>query len=366
MKIGIIGTRGIPNYYGGFEQFAEFVAVKWVERGHEVVVYNSHNHPYQNDSYKGVALQHCFDPEYKIGTAGQFIYDLNCILNARKQNFDILLQLGYTSSSIWSFLMPKSAKIITNMDGLEWKRTKYKTIVQRFLKRAEAWAVRNSDALVADSKGIQEYLDKEYHVTSTFIAYGAEVYSPVPEDELKNYNVVKNSYFLLIARLEPENNIEVILDGFVKSKSTLPFLVIGNYQTTYGNYLKQKFETVKSIRFLGGIYDLQKLNQLRANCKFYFHGHTVGGTNPSLLEAMGCGTMICAHLNNFNRSVLLDNASYFSNSDDIKELLSNNYYDSLAVERKNNNLERIRNFYNWPFIAQEYLDLFEKVLKKKK
>jgi glycosyltransferase involved in cell wall biosynthesis len=366
MKIGIIGTRGIPNHYGGFEQFAEFVAVKWVEMGHEVVVYNSHNHPYQNDSYKGVKLQHCFDPEYKIGTAGQFIYDLNCILNSRKQNFDILLQLGYTSSSIWSFLMPKAAKIVTNMDGLEWKRTKFNPTVQRFLRKAEAWAVRNSDALVADSTGIQDYLQKEYQVASTFIAYGAEVYSQVAEDELINYNVAKNLYYLLIARLEPENNVEVILDGYAKSKSTLPFLVIGNHQTAFGNYLKQKFEAVKNIRFLGGIYDLQKLNQLRANCKFYFHGHTVGGTNPSLLEAMGCGTMICAHLNNFNQSVLLDNVSYFSNANDIKEILTNDYSDSLAAERKINNMERIRNFYNWPFIAQEYIHLFQKVLKEKK
>jgi len=183
--------------------------------------------------------------------------------------------------------MPKAAKIVTNMDGLEWKRTKFNPTVQRFLRKAEAWAVRNSDALVADSTGIQDYLQKEYQVASTFIAYGAEVYSQVPEDELINYNVAKNSYFLLIARLEPENNVEVILDGYAKSKSTLPFLVIGNHQTAFGNYLKQKFEAVKSIRFLGGIYDLQKLNQLRANCKFYFHGHTVGGTNPSLLEAYG-------------------------------------------------------------------------------
>lgn len=366
MKIGIIGTRGIPNHYGGFEQFAEFVAVKWVEMGHEVVVYNSHNHPYQESTYKGVTIQHCFDPEYKIGTPGQFIYDLNCILNARKQKFDILLQLGYTSSSIWSFLMPKSAKIVTNMDGLEWKRTKFKPIVQRFIRKAEAWGVRYSDALIADSTGIQEYLKNEYNAPSTFIAYGAEVYYPVPSDELNNYQVEKNAYYLLIARLEPENNIEVILDGYVKSKSTLPFLVIGNHQTAFGNYLKQKYEAIKSIRFLGGIYDLQKLNQLRAYCKYYFHGHTVGGTNPSLLEAMGCGTMICAHLNNFNQSVLLENASYFSSSDDIKDLLGIDYSDSMATERKNNNMERIRAAYNWPFIAQEYLDLFQKVLKEKK
>ena len=145
MEIAIIGTRGIPNYYGGFEQFAEYLSKFLVENGHNITVYSSNNHPYQESTWKGVKIIHCKDPEDKIGTIGQFIYDFNCILDVRKRNFDIILQLGYTSSSIWGKLLPKSAVIITNMDGLEWKRTKFNKPVQKFIKFADF--ARNCDEL---------------------------------------------------------------------------------------------------------------------------------------------------------------------------------------------------------------------------
>src|SRR5881275_3356295 len=114
LKIGIIGTRGIPNNYGGFEQVSEFLSKGLLLKGHEITVYNSHNHPYQENSWKGVNIVHCYDPEYLIGTAGQFIYDFNCIMHARRQKFDVLLFMGYTSSSIWARLFPKETVIISN------------------------------------------------------------------------------------------------------------------------------------------------------------------------------------------------------------------------------------------------------------
>src|ERR1700733_12147755 len=162
MKIGIIGTRGIPNQYGGFEQFAEKFSTKMVEKGHDVIVYTSHRHPYNESHYKNVQLVRCFDPEYLIGTAGQFIYDFNCIRNCRSQDFDIILQLGYTSSTIWSWLYPKSSILVTNMDGLEWTRAKYKKATQYFLPHAEKRGVHYSHYLIADSKGIQAYLLDKY------------------------------------------------------------------------------------------------------------------------------------------------------------------------------------------------------------
>ena len=180
MKIGIIGTRGIPNYYGGFEQFAEYLSVDLVKAGHEVFVYNSHSHPFQESNWNGVNIIHCNDPEDKMGTAGQFIYDLNCILDSRKRKFDIILQLGYTSSSIWGWLLPSKSIIVTNMDGLEWKRSKYSKPVQKFLQFAEYLGVKFSDHLIADSVGIQSYLKEKYKKDSVYIPYGANVFnSPV-------------------------------------------------------------------------------------------------------------------------------------------------------------------------------------------
>ena len=134
MKIAILGSRGIPNYYGGFEQFTEYLAQGLVLRGHDISVYSSANHPYQESEWNGVKIVHERDPEHKLGTLGQFIYDLNCILHSRKQNFDIILQLGYTSNGIWGWLLSSDHIITTNMDGLEWKRTKYSKPVQQFLK----------------------------------------------------------------------------------------------------------------------------------------------------------------------------------------------------------------------------------------
>ena len=208
MKIAIIGTRGIPNYYGGFEQFAEYLSVGLVERGFEVVVYNSHSHPYKEFTYKGVEIVHCWDPEDLIGTAGQFIYDLNCILDSRKKNFDVILQLGYTSSSIWSRLFPKKAIVTTNMDGLEWKRTKYSKKVQRFLRYAEKLAIKHSDHLIADSIGIQKYLSDTFNSKSVYIPYGSDLFQSADEKALADWDFAPYGYDMLIARLEPENSIE--------------------------------------------------------------------------------------------------------------------------------------------------------------
>lgn len=362
MKIAILGTRGVPNHYGGFEQFAEFFSIFLAEKRHEVYVYNSHNHPYQEKTFKGVHLIHCYDPEFKIGTAGQFIYDLNCILDSRKRNFDIILQLGYTSNSIWHFLLPKKAIIITNMDGLEWKRTKYKPIVQKALKYAEKLAVTSSHSLIADSIGIQNYIKKKYKRSSKYIAYGSDVFKNPTNDVLLKYKVEENKYNMILARLEPENNIEMVLDGVVKSNDLTTILVIGNHNTKFGNYLKSKFHQT-NIRFLGAIYNLEDLNNLRYFSNFYFHGHTVGGTNPSLLEAMASQAFILAHENEFNQGILKENAFYFSSSEEVKNLiLSIKKYDNL--QKIENNLNAIENEFNWTKINGDYLQLFEECLSR--
>lgn len=358
MKIGIIGTRGIPNQYGGFEQFTQFVAPALVKRGHEVFVYNSSLHPYKENSWEGVHLISCRDPENRLGTFGQFIYDLNCILDSRKRNFDAILQLGYTSSSVWSFFFPKKTAVVTNMDGLEWKRSRYIKPVQQFLKRAERWAALYSDRLIADSKGIQHYLWQKYGKQSDFIAYGASLFNHPNESVTGKYGVAPYSYNLLIARMEPENNSDMILQGYQQSSIREPLLFIGNHLTSFGTYLKQKYQDDR-IRFLGSIYDLDQLNDLRHFSHLYFHGHSVGGTNPSLLEAMASNALIVAHDNVFNRAVLEEDAFYFSTTSNITEILNNdlrkdNY--KIFIER---NRIKISEFYSWEYI----IDQLEKSLK---
>jgi len=367
MKIAIIGTRGIPNYYGGFEQFAQYLAKGLTQKGFEVTVYNSHTHPYQKKTWNGVNIVHCKDLEYKMGTAGQFIYDLNCILDARKKQYDVILQLGYTSNSVWGWLLPKKTIVTTNMDGLEWKRTKYSGLVRNFLKHAEKLAVKYSDHLIADSMGIQEYLYAKYNKQAVFIPYGADIFKDNHCLLLEEFDLTPYEYDMLIARLEPENSIEIILDGRAKSNCKRKFLVVGSHNTSYGEYLKKKYAPFYDIKFIGGIYDINKLNNLRYYTNLYFHGHTVGGTNPSLLEAMASGSLVCANDNPFNRYILEADALYFKTPNDVTLYINEVKYNQPVYQQFiANNRKKIEEKYSWDNIINQYANHLVGIMAKTK
>ena len=357
MNIGILGTRGIPNAYGGFEQFAQYLAKGLVEKGHVISVYNSSSHPYQESKWHGIQIIHCNDPENKIGTAGQFIYDYNCLKDARKRDFDILLQLGYTSSSVWYHFLPKKAINIINMDGLEWKRAKYNKLTQKFLQWAERLAARHGDVLVADSTGIKDYIQTKYQKKAVYIPYGADIPESFSESYLKDLSLQANQYYLLIARMEPENNIELVIRGYLESGHHYPLIILGNTQNRYGQFLFKKYAS-GSVRFPGSIYDLALINSLRHFSALYFHGHSVGGTNPSLLEVMACGCNIAAHDNVFNKAVLGDDATYFSSSSGVKEIINLYPNRDNHLLYQQNNLQKIRKIYRWDKIINEYETLF--------
>ncbi|MES2372756.1 MAG: DUF1972 domain-containing protein [Bacteroidota bacterium] len=353
IRIAILGTRGIPNRYGGFEQAATYIASGLVEKGHELTVYNSHQHPYKNNNWKGVNIIHCYDPGW-MGSAGQFVYDLNCIRDAKKKKFDVWIFFGYTSSSIWWRLYPGKTVLISNMDGLEWKRSKYNAAARKFLLYAEKLAVRYSHHLIADSTAIQFYLFEKYKVQSNYIAYGAETIQEEDGSVFSEYAIQKHEYYLILARMEPENNIETILDGFCKSNASKKMIVIGNIDTKFGKYLLEKFKTDKRILFIPSLYDAPKLHTFKLYCSLYFHGHSCGGTNPSLLEAMADGAVICAHDNLFNRAILGEDAFYFSSADDIAARINLVRDSSVDKNMILHNREKIEQKYNWPMIVSAY------------
>jgi glycosyltransferase involved in cell wall biosynthesis len=354
LKIAIIGSRGIPNCYGGFEQLAQYLAEGLAKAGHSITVYNSHKHPYQKNEWNAVQIIHCYDGEHFWGTAGQFFYDRNCIRNAKKNGFDVILFLGYTSSSVWWRSFPKNAIIISNMDGLEWKRSKYSKPVQQFLQYAEKLAIKNSDHYIADSPVIQSYLKMKYGVESSYIPYGATTGGNVNEALLAPFLLTKQNYFMLMARLEPENNIEMILDGFHQSRTDKQFIVVGNTNTAFGRKMVNKFGTDERIHFAGAIYDAVINHTLRSFCCMYFHGHSVGGTNPSLLEAMADGSLIAAHDNAFNRGVLQDDAFYFTNATEVQQLVESTQPGKGIREKVQNNFTKIEQQYNWPAVIEQY------------
>ena len=376
MKIAFISTRGIPNNYGGFEQFAEYISVGLVQRGHEVTVYSPHYHPYQELMYKGVRVKHIYSPEkWMGGSMGSFFYDYACLKDAlKKEHFDIIYEAGYTSiiPAYIRFNVKNIKRPIftTNMDGLEYKRTKFNKWVQKFVFWEERMAVKHSHYQIADNMGIHDYYKEKYGKESKFLAYGANIYDNYNEECLKEYGLTKNDYLLVIARIEPENNLYMAIDGYLASDQygKRSLIIVGKTNTPYGKILVEKYGSNPNIKFVGGIYDFDKLNSVRYYSYAYFHGHSVGGTNPSLLEAMASECFILSHDNIFNRSVLRENAIYYQSTEGVTKLLNN--IDSIVVKYKSTytakNLDVIRKEYSWDKLIDEHEQYFKWILEDAK
>lgn len=376
MKIAFVSTRGIPNNYGGFEQFAEYISVGLVERGHDVTVYSPHYHPYQEKEYKGVKIKHIYSPEQWMGgSVGSFFYDYTCLKDAlKKEDFDIIYEAGYTSiiPAYIRFNVKDIKKPIftTNMDGLEYKRTKFNPLVRKFVFWEEKMAVKHSHYLIADNMGIQDYYKEKYGKESKFLAYGADIHDDWDEALLQEYGLEVDNYYLIVARLEPENNLVMAIEGYLKSAENgkRPLIIVGKTNTPHGKELVKKYGQEKSIRFMGGIYDFKKIDSVRHFAYAYFHGHSVGGTNPSLLEAMASGCFMLANDNVFNRAVLKENALYYRNADDVCELL-NRIDDEVGAKKEslvNRNWEEIKTVYSWEKLVDEHEKYFNWLLSQKK
>lgn len=361
-QLCIIGSRGIPNQYGGFEQFATVLAVGLQKKGFECIVYTPHHHAYRQESYHGVKLVRCYDPRW-LGAAGQMIYDLLCILDSRKRSGGIIYQLGYTSSALWNFLFRKDVIVVTNLDGMEWNREKYGFLTKLFLHFSERLVVKRSDALVADSTVIRDYVQQKYEADAVFLSYSAAVPADVSDDLLREYDISSENYLLLIARMQPDNNIEMIIRGVLQSGTLMPLIVVGRLSGNYARGLEKKYRNFKNIRFVGAIYDVSALNGLRSHCFIYFHGHSAGGTNPSLLEAMACKARIAAHRNLFNEAVLGDDAVWFGTSDDIASLLNAEKPGGWWKEKTERNIIKIKTLYSEDRLTEQYAFFFKSLIQ---
>jgi len=372
MKIAILSTRGIPNNYGGFEQFAEYISVGLVQKGHEVTVYSPMYHQYSSPCFNGVQIKHVYSPEPWLGGAiGSFFYDYLSLKDALlNDSFDIIYDCGYTSiiPAYIRFAVSKlkTSIIVTNMDGLEYKRTKFNPLVRSFIFWEEKQAVKLSHALIADNVGIQQYLKEKYNANSEFIPYGANVPAVFKETQLEPYCIKPEQYYLLIARMEPENNIEMIIEGYINSISDKILVIIGNTNTKFGKKISKKYQSEHNIKFVGGIYKSEIIDALRHFSALYFHGHSVGGTNPSLLEAMAAQCLIAAHDNSFNRTTLNDNALFFTSPQDVAAIIK--LPENRLKEYRQNytplNLHSINTTYTWENIVTKHEVFFKKLLER--
>jgi len=361
MRLAILGTRGIPASYGGFETFAEQVAVRLAERGHQVTVYCVFDDTKQPESFKGIKLTYLSSP--RLGPLTTIIFDLRCLWHARNR-YDVVYMLGY-GAGIFCFI-PRmwGTKVWINMDGIEWARAKWGRIAKTYFKIMEFIAMRTASRIIADADGISHFLYSRHPVATpcSVIPYGAPVVELAPSTAfLDERGLQKDAYYLVVCRLEPENHIRDILSGFIASASKSPLVLIGDY-TMRTDYVRQLRDVHNDrIRFLGTVYNPDNLQSLRYYCKAYFHGHSVGGTNPSLLEALGCGNIVIAHDNVFNREVAAEAGIYFRAAEDIPGLVRE--VESVDGRRRSQWADRARkriiNYYNWDAVTKKYFDLLQ-------
>lgn len=367
LKLAIVGTRGIPAQYGGFETFAQELSIRLVKKGIEVSVYCNYTDE-KEELYQNVKLKYMSCTK----DANPLRYYKESIDTAVNEGNDIIVSCGGGGSLavLNKKLHRSSAVFITNTDGIEYKRTKWNFIVRtgvRFI--GEFISVLCSDYLIADSLGIKQYLLKSYPFinpsTIFMIEYGAELFNSFDKTHLETFGLTQDNYYLIVSRLEPENNIDVLIDGFFKSQTKKKLVIIGSLKETVyvKELLKRKSER---IIFLNGIYDSNTLKNLRYGCAAYFHGHSVGGTNPSLLEALACGNIVLAHDNVFTREVTENKMFYFVSDDDCAERI--NEIDRLTKEeidrKKEFTVQKITKYYNWERITDEYLNVFSAIYSK--
>ncbi|WP_155660099.1 DUF1972 domain-containing protein [Aliivibrio fischeri] len=313
-KVCVIGTVGIPACYGGFESLVENL----VDNSSDSIRYNvfcsSKSYSEKLGDYKGAKLHYI---SLKANGIQSVPYDIWSLIKCIKLRPDVVLILG-VSGCIFLPIFSKLSrcKIVTNIDGLEWKRDKWSKLAKRFLKFSESLAVKYSDSVITDNKAIGDYVLEEYGVSSAVIAYGGD--HALRDIEVNDSD---REYALSICRIEPENNIEMILKAFSKSRYDLKF--VGNWDANeYGKRLKQKYSKYKNIEIIDPIYNLDTLFSLRKRSSIYIHGHSAGGTNPSLVEMMHFGVPIIAYDCNFNRYTTHNYAKFFSDSEELIEHIS--------------------------------------------
>jgi glycosyltransferase involved in cell wall biosynthesis len=355
MKIAIVGIQGVPNNYGGFETLAEYL-IKYLSADFNITVYcSSTDIAIKCKTWNDANLQYI--PFSSHGTHG-VIYDSISLIHACFHN-DRILFLGFGGGFVIPILSRFKNKIILNFGGLDWKRDKWSPFAKRMIKKAEHNLMMNSSVVIADNIGIQNYIRDEYQIDAPLIAYGGDqaTYRPITSELQNIYPFLGEKYACAVARIQPDNNVVMILDAFLEV-SVMPVVFIGNWNSSdFGISIREKYSNNDNIILLDAIYDRNILDVLRSNCAVYIHGHSAGGTNPSLCEAMYLGLPIISFASGYNEYTTANKALYFNNSTELKYLLEN--YNNIDLKSIGIELKIIaEEHYNWNLIAEKYKKIF--------
>jgi glycosyltransferase involved in cell wall biosynthesis len=364
MRIAMIGTRGVPARYGGFETAVEEIGRRLVEQGHEVTVY-CRGRDEGRRTYEGMRLVHL--PSVRLKAAETLTHTAlsvgHALLSPRRH--DVAFVFNAANAVFLPVQRLRRVPTAVHVDGLEWQRSKWGRGGRHYYRMAESLAVRWADALIADARGIAEYYDDEFGVPTELITYGAPIQVDAPADLLGSVAAESRRYHLVVARFEPENHVLEIVEGYRRSAASQPLLVVGSapYADEYTSRIEEAAAGDPRIRLLGGVWDQRLLDQLYAHALTYLHGHSVGGTNPSLLRAMGAGTAVVAYDVVFNREVLGDDGRFFAGPGDIAAaLLSAEAAPDDAVATGARLRRRATQHYDWDAVAADYEKLAEGLL----
>jgi glycosyltransferase involved in cell wall biosynthesis len=356
----ILGTRGVPAAHGGFETFAEQLALHLVARGWAVTVYcqTQGQGPVQHDQWQGVQRVHI--PVAQADPLGTIVFDWRATRHAMHQR-ELCLTLGYNTAVFCALLRLAGVPNLINMDGVEWRRAKWGRVAKLWFWLNEHAGSRLANHLVADHPEIKRHLARVVAESKiSTIAYGADAVSAGRESEERVHalGLQPGRYISLVARPEPENSVLEVVQGFSKRPRGLQLVVLGAYCDSHPYHRAVRAAASNEVRFVGAIYDKPVVQALRVHSAAYVHGHQVGGTNPSLVEALGAGNAVLAHDNPFNRWVAQDAARYFNDAPGFAQLMDAVQADpALLVTLRAAARRRFEAEFTWPHILQQYEEL---------
>jgi glycosyltransferase involved in cell wall biosynthesis len=375
-RIAIVGIRGVPAAHGGFETFTEYLAPYLAARGWSVKVYCQEAEPppppvegtVWETAWQGVVRLHiAVGPD----TPGNSIrFDWSSIAHVIEDRPDVVLMLGYNTAIFAARLRLAGIPTVINMDGIEYSRAKWSMLEKVWLYLNERAGCLFGNHLIADHPQIESHLRlRTTPKKITVIPYGSELHEPPRPDSapdhavLRRFSVESARFATLIARPEPENSILEMVRAFSAKPRGLHLLVLGNYYPDKVRYHAQVMAAASpEVRFVGGVYDKSAVFTLRRHCLLYLHGHQVGGTNPSLLEAMGAGNPVLAHENRFNRWVVREGARYFDDQPSCERALDAYFGDARDLAYRGElNRRRAHQVFNWNEILQSYAELLSSV-----
>ena len=367
LNVALIGTRGVPANYGGFETCVEELGRRLAERGHSVTVYCRESYYLRKqENYLGMSLVYL--PNLRRKALDTLSHTFLSVWHALRRPYDVYMVFNAANSPALLPARLLGKNIAINTDGLEWKRGKWGRAGRTYYQAAEWLSTKIADRIVADSRGIQDYYRRRYRTDSTLIAYGAYPQESRKPELLESFGLCPGEYFLQITRFEPENNPLLTVEAFNRLKTDKKLVLVGGvpYESDYSRKLKAA--AGGRVLLPGFIYEKELLNELWCNCYAYIHGNEVGGTNPALLQTMASGCFTMAVDVSFSHDVLADCGIFFrKDADDLAQKMAwaLDHRDELA-EFKDKARERIRVWYSWDLVAEQYEELFLELAGEKR